>query len=250
MMKKQKSSKKIKESMLLVFLALAFFLILFIGIISAVDPVGPDSIVYNSNETKNAASAQMVNLSGGRILSMNITAGVQNPRWKAFVGNVIGSFTLDDEGGSTIYDWTLATITGRIYSTRTSGAVSWAGIECANNTTMEQENSVLNHTGDSDNITATFDDNTHDLFWVGTVSISDNSCPTLNTYVSNSSQDTLFQEMVLYDGTANIVYATIIEEDEVGYDGETYDFQMIVPENGTPGFNSATAYYLYIELGN
>jgi len=55
--------------------------------------------------------------------------------------------------------------------------------------------------------------------------------------------------MPLYDGT-NIVYATIVETNQGGFDGKTYDFQMIVPENGLPSFSDATAYYIYIELGN
>jgi hypothetical protein len=53
--------------------------------------------------------------------------------------------------------------------------------------------------------------------------------------------------MALYDSTS-IIYATILENDLAGYDGQTYDFQMLVPENGSQGFTGATAYYLYVEL--
>jgi len=118
---------------------------------------------------------------------------------------------------------------------------------------METENTALNHTSTQDNITATFGnpgDTNHSLFWVGGTSIAANSCPTLHTYVNNESQNDSFFEMALEDGNSNIVYATIIEEDETGYDGEDYDFQMIVPEVATPSFDSSTAYYLYVELGN
>ena len=244
-MEKEKRDRLI----LIVLLGLAGLMVL-INFISAADPVGPDSVVYGTNETKQASAAQMVNISGGRILSLNLTANTQNPRWKAFVGNVVGSFTLDDASGATIYDWSLSSITGRVYSTRTSGAVFWSGIGCANTTTMEAENVNINHSSSEDNITATFSDNTHSLFWVGSNSITANTCPTLNTYVDNSTQDTSFEEMVLYDGNSNLVYATILEEDVTGYDGQSYDFQMIVPENGLPSFSGATAYYLYVEIGN
>jgi hypothetical protein len=62
-----------------------------------------------------------------------------------------------------------------------------------------------------------------------------------------------FEEIALYDGATeagggNIIYASILEEDVAGYDGATYDFQMIVPENGLSTFSSRTAYYLYVEL--
>ncbi len=224
-------------------------LLLLIHFVFAANPVGPDSITINSNETKGASSAQMINISGGRILSMNVTATTQDPRWKAFVGNVIGSFTLDDGDGATIYNWTLSSITGRIYATRNDSTISWGDIGCATTNDMETENVNMNHTNSGDNITATFSDTTHDLFWVGSTSIGANLCPTLNTYVNNATQDNSFEEMVLDDGS-NIVYATIIEENETaGYDGEFYDFQMIVPENGAPSFTGATAYYLYVEIG-
>ena len=78
-------------------------------------------------------------------------------------------------------------------------------------------------------------------------SIAANQCPTLNTYINNVSQDTDFEEMALYDSTS-IIYATILENDLAGYDGQTYDFQMLVPENGSQGFTGATPYYIYVEL--
>lgn len=212
-------------------------------------PVGPDGLTWVSNETRTAPGAMFVNVSGGVISTFNLTANVQNPRWKAFVGEVVGSFTLDDAAGSTIYDWTLSSVTGRVYSTRTSGAVTWGSISCASVPEMESENTAMVLTSNDDNITATFDDTTHGLFYVGATQINSDSCPTLNTYVSNVSQDVSFEEMVLHD-TTNIIYATILEENVAGFDGNIYDFQMIVPENGTPGFSGATPYYLYVELGN
>ena len=53
--------------------------------------------------------------------------------------------------------------------------------------------------------------------------------------------------MALNDGTS-LIYATIIENQADGFDENNYDFQMIVPENATDGFNGATAYYLYVEI--
>ena len=43
----------------------------------------------------------------------------------------------------------------------------------------------------------------------------------------------------------------IIEQNADGYRGqlgETYDFQMIVPEVGLDSWTSSTAYYFYVEL--
>jgi hypothetical protein len=220
--------------------------------IFAVDPAGPDTITVSDNETKSAVSAKIINISGGRIATMNINATIQNPRWKAFVGNVTGKFTLMDQTGSQIFDWSLSTVTGRVYATRNSTSVSWGTINCSNVTFLESENQNMNHTNADDNITKTFNTTagaTHDGFFVGTRYMTSNTCPTLNTYVNNATQDTKFEEVALYDGF-NTVFATILESDQGGFDSNTYDFQMIVPEIGLPGYSGATAYYLYVELGN
>lgn len=90
----------------LMLLAVAVFFIASMFMIIAV-PIGPESIAYNFNTTKNVTGALIVNISGGVISFFNLTASVQNPRWKAFVGQVFGMFTLDDSNDNTIYDWTL-----------------------------------------------------------------------------------------------------------------------------------------------
>lgn len=239
-----------KEKKTKVFVAMVVLasLLLFAGFASsASEPTGPDNINFISNESGGGVSGKKVNISGGVIATMNLSTTVQNSRWKAFVGNVTGSFTLDDAEGSTIYDWSLSVTTGRVYSTRNETTPAWTSIACANEANLEEENQEMNHTNPGDNITATFDDTTHSAFYVGPTFISDNSCPTLNTYQNDASQDSVFEEMALYD-TTNIIYATILEDDVDGFDGNPYDFQMIVPENGGESFEGSTAYYLYVEL--
>lgn len=235
-----------KENKILVAgLFLALFILSFVS--SAEVPTGPDEIDVLANESKTAVSGKEVNISGGRIATLNLNATVQNPRWKAFVGNVTGHFTLDGADGSTIYDWSLSVTTGRVFSTRNDSTPEWTSIDCATETDLEEENQELNHTNQGDNITATFNDTTHDGFYVGSTFISGGTCPTLNTYRSGSPQDTYFEEMALYD-TSEVIYATIMEQDEVGFDGSVYDFQMLVPERGGSDFQGSTAYYLYVEL--
>ncbi len=218
-------------------------------------PQGPASISVDANETKGSTSGILLNISGGRIATINITADQQNPRWKGFVGQVIGTFTLDDSSSSTLYDWTMTNVGGEVYATRNASTPTWTNIRCANNTLLENENLLLNHSNANDNITKTFNGTTHVSFVVGSVTIPANNCSTLNTYKSNTTQDTDFEEMVLTDQTnfsipnyANLIYATIMESNVVGFDDNTYDFQMIVPEIGLDGYTSATAYYLYVEL--
>jgi len=244
----EKRNRKRSEGFLLIGI---LFSIVLLGFVLAANPVYPDDVVYGDNETKNASTALTVNISGGVISNFNISATIQNPRWKAFVGEVIGQFTLDDSGGSTIYDWTLATITGRVYATRKNTAVTWTGIDCASVAQLETENGAMSLSNVDDNITSTFADTTHETFNVGPETIPANNCATLNTYrngVKTQDAGQPFEEMVLYEAGGNLVYATILEEDQTGYNNENYDFQMIVPENESSTSN--TIYYMYVELGN
>jgi hypothetical protein len=234
-----------------VFFAFAVVTLAFLNFVSAV-PSGPDSIVL-ANETKSASAALTVNVSGGYITTMNITATTQNTKWKGMVGQVTGSFTLDDSTGSSLFDWSLTNVGGEIYATRNSTTPTWSGIRCANNSLMETENYLMNHTTSYDNITKTFNGTSHASFVVATTTISANSCPTVNTYIANVSQDTDFEEVVLTDSTnftigGMLIYTSVIETNVVGFDGNSYDFQMIVPENGLATYTGATAYYLYVEL--
>jgi len=231
-----------------------FSILLSSNFFSAATPNGADSINVSSNETKGAVAGYKLNTSGGYITTFNISTTTQNTRWKAFVGQVTGSFTLDDSTGSTIYDWSLTSVAGEIFATRNSSTPSWTDIKCANTNLTEFENTQMSHTSADDNITKTFNDTTHAEFFVGAVNITLNTCPTLNTYINNATQDSDFEEILLTDSTnttleaGSIIYSTIMEQDTVGFDGGSYDFQMIVPENGASGYSGSTAYYLYVEL--
>jgi len=219
--------------------------------VEAANPTGPDSIEIIRNVTKNTTTTKMLNVSGGRIVTLDINATVQNPRWKAFVGNVTGKFTLMDTEGAIVFDWSIASMTGRVYATANSTALSWATINCSNVTTLEAENVRMNHTRSDDNITRTFNSSgngTHDEFYVANRQMPANTCPTLNTYNNSLAQDTIFEEAALFDGS-NTIYAALLEQDMGGYNNYKYDFQMIVPEIGLSDFTGATAYYIYVEIG-
>lgn len=237
-----------RELVSIVLLAFAF---IFLVSFTFAAPVPPDSLVQLSNTTKNiSGSGYILNTSGGYITTINLTSSTQNRKWKGFVGYITGKFTLDDASGSTLYDWTLTSTSGEVYATRNSSTISWTAIQCANVTTLNAEDVAMAHTNFQDNITKTFNapsTGTHPEFFVGTVNISVNSCPALHTFVNDTAQSTRFAEVALYT-PGTVLYSTILESRYSGFDNSTYDFQMIVPENGAQSFAGSTAYYLYVEL--
>lgn len=243
--------KEAKTGLLGILLFVALFAFLLSTSVRAA-PVGPDSVVFESNTTKSSNTASTINISGGRVVVFNMSSNIQDTRWKALIGRVSGGFTLDDASGSSVYDWSSATISGEVYATRNSSTINWNNLTCATVPNLNLENTRLGHTSAADNLTATFNISagaTHREFFVASKNISMNSCPTLNTYVANNTQDSYFEEIALFESAGgNMVYASILNQHAYGYDNRTYDFQMIVPEVGTPGWDSATAYYIYVEL--
>jgi len=211
-------------------------------------PSGP-TVTTVRNETATPASAALINTSGGSITTMVLNATTQNLRWKAYVGNVTGTLTLDDANSYSIFDWSITTLVGEVYATRGSSTISWVNIDCATPANITNEEIAINHTSNpNDNISTTFNTQDHRSFYVGSVEITENDCYSVHTYVNNSEQSSNFEEILLHDKTS-MVYATIIENNAMGYrPNETYDFQMIVPEVGLESWTSSTAYYFYVEL--
>ena len=223
---------------------------------------------------------------GGFIFTTLIDSRQQNSRWKAYVGNVTGTLALDDASGNTIFQWSLTATSGEVYATRSSATINWSGINCtwhgesgisryvdSNRTIEEIENFVMNHSNKEDNITATFSRANHSQLVIGAITIAKNACFAVQTFqkcssgstgcaqVFSDSDNANFTQVILYDGTnnsvdksaksftGNLVYTTKIQNDIQGFvPGSVFDFQMILPENGAPGYASSTAYYFYVEL--
>jgi hypothetical protein len=249
---KAASSKDRNSSIKNASIALLLLLLAALALSSAYAvPSGP-TIVFIANETKQPSGATIINTTGGSITTVYLNATTQNLRWKGYVGNVSGSLTLDDASDNTLFDWTLTDINGQIYATRYSGSINWSGVNCSNSTHVSLESIALNHTSKDDNISSTFSTQTHREFYVGTKQILQNTCYSVHTYVNSTAQSSLFEEVILYDGTnssnGNTIFATPLEQNRYGFDNATYDFQMILPEVALPTWTSSTAYYFYAEL--
>jgi len=154
-------------------------------------PQGPTAS-YVKNETYSPAASLKDNTTGGSITTMVLNGTTQNVRWKAYVGNVSGSLTLDNSKNQTLFDWEFAEMTGEVYATRKTSSVSWSDINCSwgvtgdpgNRNVSEKENMDINHTSGVDNISATFDTRKHEEFYVGSIYIPADTCysTTLKTH--------------------------------------------------------------------
>lgn len=233
------------------FLILAFALVVFSFAISAAyaQPSGA-TITFNETVIPDAAPAASITTAGGSFTTLVLNGTFQNQKWKAYVGNVTGILSLDDSSSNTIYDWELVTIAGEVYVSRTN-SIDWGTIGCAAESTINAEQSFLSMNSTSiDNINNTFNNTVHKSFYVGTTPISNSTCRSIATYVGDAkqtiSENAKFQEVLLDDSSGSLVYTTIIEPSELGYDNDPYDFQMIVPEDDTNV--NPNPYYFWVEL--
>ncbi|RMF55331.1 hypothetical protein D6745_02530 [Candidatus Woesearchaeota archaeon] len=211
-------------------------------------PSAPTAMENISSTAPLPSIGAVQNVSGGTINVVNINVTTQTPRWKAFVGNITGKLALQNSQNQSIYEWDIISIEGEIYATRYNGLINWDNIKCANQSNIDAEETALNITPTSpDSINNTFNETSHAEFYAGTVHISANSCRSTALYVNGQKQSAKFQEVLLHDGS-NLIYTGLLENSEVGYNGERYDYQLIVAENGLEGSQPSTAYYFYLEL--
>jgi hypothetical protein len=209
------------------------------------------SATFNSTENGPPSSAAAFTNNRSTITTVVLDGAQQNPFWKAYVGPVTGGLTLDDADSNTIYDWTLTTIAGEVYSTR-AASPDWSAVTCAAGATITTENTFNNMSqGQVDSINGTFNDTAHAAFVVGSSPIAIDSCPSQALFVNDARQAASstadFQQILLEDNAGNLVYTSLINDNTNGFDNDLYDFQMIVAESNVKA--TPTTYYFYLELG-
>lgn len=212
-------------------------------------PTNP-TIIYNTTETVDPKPQAYLNTSGGSFTTIILNASAQDYKWKAYVGNATGSLGLKDQDNWSIYDWALSTISGNVFVSR-NDSVDWTNLSCSNRSLIESEDTALGiNSSKVDSINKTFNSSVHKSFYAASKQIGASTCPAISTYIGGAAQSSgesnLFQEILLVDTLGNLIYTTILEDAQAGFDNELYDFQMIVADDETT--QSSVGYYFYLEL--
>lgn len=216
----------------------------------------PGGASITSNTTAGVPTTTASNRSDARgtITTIVLDSLQQDQNWKAYVGNITGKLSLDDATGNTIYDWGLNSVnkSGEVYVSRASAPV-WIDVTCVNGGNVTAEETFHNMTvAQTDNINKTFNYTSHAAFYVGTVQINASTCKSTATYVNDLRSNNpingnqVFQEVILQDSGANIIFTTLVTGNQTGFDGRQYDFQIIVPESAIKA--TPTTYYFFTEL--
>ncbi len=261
------------------------FVIVFASIAFATsEPEGPQTLSIEASSRRSAYPAPTINASAGNITRLNVAGKTVTQSWQGFVGNASGTITLDDASNYTLYDWSIASPEGEVYATYLT-TVTWTtgNILCWNWSKSEvylqlnelegwgttgakpaQTKSLGVADQDVDGVNETFTcdtcdfkatSTTHTSFYVGGQYINGSGmngpCPSTKLY--NGTREEIFEEVLLYQdvtgtGDDGIIYASLLQNSINGYDNSTYDFEMLVGEDGHSGDIIDTVYYFYVEL--
>ncbi len=248
------------------------FAVAFYYAFAAEVPIGAQTMVEGIESTINESqyAPATTEAYAGNISQLTIFGRSQTKHWQGYYGEITGVIVLDDAQNWTMYDWPNTEPKGEIYATVNSTTPIWNTISCFNYSGLEADLTINNTYywetfynmtfNDVDGIDETFNMTTHAAFDVGEYSILTNTCPSTFTHVSDVWQETNFVEVLLQDSTGQLIFTTIIENDEegnnadpTGYDGATHDFQMLVAEDGTSRSGgvrntATTTYYFYLDL--
>lgn len=223
-----------------------------ITIISATPNGG--SLVDRGNSTAASSAPSSLNAFAGNITEVDVTGNTVTQAWQGYYGNVSGAIVLANSAGNQMYNWSGTAAAGEVYASNES-SILWNTIECFNMTgdglninVTELEDTFNIGNSDGDGIDETFNLNNHALFTTAGNTFTAGECN--NTKVFGSSGAATYDEVMLYEPARNrTVFASIINDDAGGFNGNTYDFEMLVPEDGHGTDTNPTLYYFYIEIG-
>ncbi|MGV8152332.1 MAG: hypothetical protein ACP5OG_04570 [Candidatus Nanoarchaeia archaeon] len=244
-----------------------FAYVLILGIFSA-EPNGATVNVTRTDRHFSSGGSESVGISAGNLSQIDIYGVSISSSWHGFMGNISGGFRLSDAAGNVFYNWTSVTANGEVYAS-VNESIIWTNIQCFNfsatgnysddsankgntslygmNLTQLEAQYNINVT-DVDGVDETFLSNDHDLFYTNSLKFDSGECPTAR--ILNQSGQGIFQEALLYSPDSRaVVFASILMDNTIGFDGRTYDFQMLVLEDGHGTDTATTDYYFYLELG-
>jgi hypothetical protein len=233
-----------------VFLMTALWIFAALAIVAYAAPTAPTALttVQSSSRDLSTIAAQSASAQGGNVTEINIAALTITKSWQGYYGNITGQIALQDGNNNTFYNWSLTSMSGRVYATR-NGSVSWTTfVNCTNTTARTTEQTYLGQAAsDSDSITNTFTGTSHPGFTIASNTIQADTCFSTHGYVANNSQSANYT-MLLLESRDDIIYTAIMNKSVVGFDGRQHDFELLVGENEHVGSIGVTPYYFFTEF--
>lgn len=224
----------------------AGFLLILIAGIAYADPAGTNPLTGTTSRGADLADIYNLTAQAGNVTQVNIDVISITNSWQGFYGNISNAIVLQNANNQSFYNWSDTNPSGEVYAARVNN-INWATINCTDAGNISAEETAMGMVGYGDSLSNTFNQNSHAGFVTGSRTFSPNECNSTNPFNSTGGTNN-FDNIVLTDGD-DIVYASILEDNHPGFDTGTYDFQLLVAENGR-GANATilTPYYFWVEL--
>ncbi len=212
-----------------------------------IDINAPDSPVrgnltrIGSSRTDDSFPPVTVPGQGGNVSQVDVRIVRVTNVWFGMFGNLSGQVVLGGDS-DLFYEWELGE-SGEVYASRSSD-ISFTTLTCADQIDINKEDSFLGSTGLSDSVNRTFSQTNHPSFNSSISVIGANSCPSTNLHSALGPSPTEYYQVLLKDGANTTVYTSITEPGGSGFDGNSNDFQIMMPVRE----NIIENYYLWVEL--
>jgi len=246
-------------------------LVLHISLVIAVEPFGA-TVNPLTSERAPQDPAQGIDAVAGNVTPLNIFGYTITQAWQGYFGNVTGVVMLADNNDNVMYNWSVSSPDGEIYAS-TNQSINWNYIQCLNFTATGTYADDTGNAGatslygtnmtivedifgieidDVDGINETFDllGTGHDTFYTNNYEFTDGECHNTQIFSAGGWKvNGQFEEALLYEpSTQSIIFTGLLDKDVSGFDGNPYDFEMLVLEDGHKTDTSTTTYYFYVEL--
>jgi|GEM_PF-2898276 len=221
------------------------------------DPVAVAAGGINITNSTHKLTGHPGNISvlAGNITKVTMNGYSQTQSWAGVVGKIKANLTLGDASSKKLYNWNDASPKGEIYAIASGSTPHWtnSSLTCYNLSAYGSALNTLYGIGstDADRANATFSTATgHTLFYAGPVRFALNACPSTQLFATGGAANAEFTEVLLRDSVAaKPIFVSLLANPVAnqGYNGKTYDFEMLVGEDGH-GNGATSAYNFYVEL--
>lgn len=253
---------------------LFLFLLIFsqLSLVLAVQPFGANYTQINSTRAT-PDTPESIQAQAGNVTELDISGVTTTQSWQGYFGNITGTIQLADSSDNQMYNWSLASPEGEIYAS-TSSSIAWTNVQCLNytsdgtlsgetgnggttsqhGTNLTQLESLFNiQPDDVDGIDETFNllgGATHDLFYTNNLEFSEGECQSTRLFSNiGAGENNKFEEVLLYEPSSqSVIFTSLLDEDVLGFDGRSHDFEMLVAEDGHETDTATTTYYFYVEI--
>jgi hypothetical protein len=190
-------------------------------------------VTAGDGDSGSNSTSQSVTTEGGNVTNTNVTVTSVTQKWAAFYGQLNGQDVLSDSSSNNFYEWTVSDPTGSVVYAVPSGQGSPNTVSTVGTPSTLLSSSEF--TTGVDNVDDTFN-STEDVS-------GDGSTAAAHTFSSGSPDTSL--STGLYDDGGNPVYAAEVQNGVAGFDGNSYDFQLLV---GVGEQTDTQTYDFYAEL--